>query len=94
MTDRKLDPKHVAADRRAEAQPLLPVTESENESLPKGQLAILLLVQICEIVNFSVILPFIGEALLLFNIARDQSRLGHYSGLIEVCGTVLSTEPG
>jgi hypothetical protein len=64
-------------------QETTPLLNKTPRPLPKAQLAIVFLVLCCEIVNFTVIFPFIAEALLHFNIAREDAEIAFYAGAVE-----------
>ena len=59
--------------------------------LPKLQLGLLLLVQLCEPIVYTSIFPFINQQLLELGVMEDAEKLGYYSGLIESTFFVCST---
>jgi hypothetical protein len=63
-----------------------------SRPLPKAQIAIVFLIQVCEVINLTVIFPFVSEALLLFNIAREESEIGFYAGAVESAPSASARE--
>ena len=61
----------------------LSLNMSAAKSLPRLQLLMVFLMQFCESLNFSSILPWIAEAVLHFGIASGEKRIGFYAGLVE-----------